>query len=80
MFIEKPKRKAKPRKKSFIRSVLIMLMIAPLAFLVLHPSIGQSLLANGIALSVMICAAVYILHQGILWLIASYLNISDEES
>jgi len=78
MFIEKPKRKQKPAKKSVIRSLLIVLMIAPIAFIALNPVFGQSLLADGIALSVMICAAVYIVHQGIVWLIAAYLHTPGE--
>ena len=78
MFTEKAKRKQKSGKKSLIRSILIMLMISPFAFFALHPAFGQSLLADGIALSVMICASVYILHQAILWLIATMLQIPAE--
>lgn len=78
--MEKQKRKSKREKKSPIRFLLIMLIIAPASLVVLHPAIGKSLLADGISLSVMICAAVYIVHQGLLWLIASYLNIPSDET
>lgn len=80
MFMEKPKRKSKHQKKSLTRFLLISLIIVPGILFALNPAFGQSLLADGIALSVMICAAVYIVHQGVLWLIASYLNIPGKET
>ena len=80
MQLEKPKRKGRPQQKSLIRSVLIVIMLLPLALVVLHPRIGQSLFADGIALSVLICAAVYLVHQAFVYLIASYLGLIHEPS
>lgn len=80
MFIEKPKRKARPQRQSIIRFLLILIMIVPVFFVIQHPRIGGSLFTDGIALSVMICAAVYIVHQIVLWLIACYTGILYDDS
>lgn len=79
MFIDKPKRKRRQRK-SFLRFFLIALIIIPAALFAFHPRVSDSLLADGIALSVMICAAVYIVHQAIVWLIAAYLGLLEDDS
>lgn len=78
MFTSQEKPKRHPKKKQFIRLFLIALIAIPALFFVLNPSVETSLLKDGIALSVMICSAVYILHQGFVWLIATYLGISEE--
>lgn len=72
MIPEKPKRKRKSRRGSVSRIVLIMLMAVPMTFFVMHPAVGQSLMLDGIALSVMILSAVYLVQQVILYLIAQY--------
>lgn len=72
---EKPKRH--PKKKPIIRFVLIALIAIPAILFVLNPNVDNGLLKDGIALSVMICSAVYIVHQGIVWLIASYLGFVE---
>lgn len=69
---EKPKRHH--QKKSGTRIFLIALIAIPAILFALQPNMGTSLLQEGIALSVMICSAVYIVHQAILGLIASYLG------
>ncbi|MEO1287210.1 MAG: hypothetical protein AAFV93_05535 [Chloroflexota bacterium] len=82
MFPEKPKRKIKrnDKRQSWQRLLLILVIAIPSSLAVLHPRIGQSLFADGIALSVIICAAVYLTYQAILWSIATYLGVLDEES
>ncbi|MGJ3237752.1 MAG: hypothetical protein ACFE0Q_03500 [Anaerolineae bacterium] len=76
MLTNTPKRKRTPQRPrhTLIRMVLALLIGAPATFLVLHPTVSQSLLADGIALSVMLCASVYLLQQAILWGISTYLN------
>lgn len=80
MFPQKRKRKPQSAYRSWIRLVLIMLIVAPASFVALHPRFGQSLFADGIALSIGICAAVYLVHTGILWGIAQYLGIDDTQT
>lgn len=73
---EKPKRH--PKKKPIIRFVLIALIAIPAILFVLNPNVDNGLLKDGIALSVMICSAVYIVHHVIVWLIASYLGFVED--
>lgn len=76
----KPKRKRQPNKKFTIRFVLIALMVVPMMLLVFNPTMGTNLMTDGIALSIMISAAVYILHQLILIAIARYLHVDGYDS
>jgi len=77
MFPQKRKRKTTSSYRAWIRILLIVLMAAPMTFIALHPHFGQSLLADGIALSIGICAAVYLVHTGILSLINHYLGMNE---
>jgi|GEM_PF-5998103 len=80
MVTEKPKRKRRPQSKSTIRFILILVMIVPVFFVARHPRIGNSLLTDGIAISVLICSAVYVLYQLALWLIAAYMGILSDDN
>ncbi|GAB5494140.1 MAG: hypothetical protein Phog2KO_43550 [Phototrophicaceae bacterium] len=73
---EKPKRR--PQKKSFIRIFLISLIAIPAIVFAINTQSEQNLLQQGIAISVIICSSVYIVHQWILWLISSYLGLNDD--
>ena len=73
---DKPKRR--PQKKSFIRLFLISLIAIPAIIFVVNTNSEQNLLQQGLAISVMICSSVYIVHQGILWLISNYLRLGDD--
>lgn len=80
MNFEKPKRKRKRRARrySWQRLVLILSLAIPSSLLLMQPRIGQSLFADGIAISVMICAMVYLVYQAVVWLLARYLGILDD--
>ena len=73
---DKPKRR--PQKKSFIRLFLISLIAIPAIIFVVNTNSEQNLLQQGLAISVIICSSVYIVHQGILWLISNYLRLGDD--
>lgn len=73
---EKPKRR--PQKKSLIRLFLISLIAIPVIIFAMNTHTEQNLLQQGIAISVIICSSVYIVHQGILLLINNYLDLSDD--
>ena len=73
---EKPKRRS--QKKSFTRLFLISLIAIPAIAFAMNTRSEQNLLQQGIAISVIICSSVYIVHQGILLLISNYLGLSDD--
>jgi hypothetical protein len=66
---EKPKRKQ--RKQGYLRFFLALLVLIP-SLLVFNPYFETGLIGDGIAYTVMISSAVYIVYQGIAWLIRQY--------
>ena len=71
---EKPKRTASNHKKVNTRLFLIAIMVIPLMFIVFRPGVDGGLFADGLALSIMITASLYIMYQGIIWALSTYLE------
>lgn len=75
MHPQKPKRgHGKRSSHNWIRIGLIGLMIAPLGLLFFRRGALDGIASDGIALMVMITAAVYLLHEGIVYALKVYLQ------
>jgi hypothetical protein len=64
MFPEKPKRKG---RKHFSKYILLLALIP--VFLSFHLEIELGLLGDSVAVTVLICAAIYLVYQLVDWLI-----------
>ena len=78
MFPEKPKNSPKPRKVN-IRGLLIALMVLPLLITVLlNQRVPTAQYVDMLLIGVMLCCTLYLLYQGLVWLLAMLFQVVDD--
>lgn len=80
MFPEKPKHSATPRRTN-ARWLLIILMSLPLpATILMNRRLPTSQIVDMMLIGIMLCCVVYLLYQGIMWMLAMVFRVTDESS
>ena len=78
MFPEKPKNSPKPQRIN-IRGLLVALMVLPLPVtILLNQRVPTAQYMDMLLIGVMLCCTLYLLYQGLVWLLAMLFQVADD--